>query len=131
MLFSNVEGMPITSNVTYRQNESVSKFQVLCPDVNKMCNKGMSSVYLIDEKVAAYHLDHKSTNKFYLWIVFDLMDIACANSYIIYNMMHPNDLTLLDFKIIVSNYLVGRYTSRSRVPLDGKNRFQKKVSVSV
>ena len=80
-----------------------------------MYNKGMSSVDLIDERVAAYHLGQKSTNKFYFCIFFDLMDIACANSYIVYNMMHPNNLTLLDFKTIVSNYLIGRYTSRSRV----------------
>ena len=30
------------------------------------------------------------------------MDVACDNSYIVYNMMHPNNLTLLDFKTIVS-----------------------------
>ena len=35
-------------------------------------------------------------------------------------MMHPNDLTLLDFETIVSTYLTGRYTSRNRAPLDAK-----------
>ena len=48
------------------------------------------------------------------------MDVACANSHIVYNMIHPNDLTLLDFKTIVLTYLIGRYTSRSRAPPNGK-----------
>ena len=64
----------------------------------------------------AYHLHRKSTIRFYLHIVFDLMGVACANNCIVYNMMHPNDFALLDFKIIVSTYLIGRYTSRSRAP---------------
>ena len=37
------------------------------------------------------------------------MNVACANSYIVYNMIHPNDLTLLDFKTILPTYLIGRY----------------------
>ena len=31
---------------------------------------------LIDERAAAYHLDQKSTIRFYLDIFFDLMDVA-------------------------------------------------------
>ena len=45
------------------------------------------------------------------------MGVDCANNCIVYNMMHPNDFTLLDFKIIVSTYSIGRYTGRSRAPL--------------
>ena len=80
----------------------------------------MGGVDLIDQKAAAYHLDQKSTIRFYLRIFFDSMDVSCANSYIVYNMMHPNDLTLLDFKTIVSTYLIGRYTSQSRAAADSK-----------
>ena len=54
------------------------------------------------------------------------MNIACANSCIVYNMIHPNDLILLDFKIIVLTYLIGRYTSRSRAPPDGKTSCKRK-----
>ena len=32
---------------------------------------------------------------------FDLMDVACANSYIVYNMIHLNVFILLNFKTIV------------------------------
>ena len=48
------------------------------------------------------------------------MDVGCANNYIVYNMIHANDLTLFNFKTIVSTYLIGRYTSRSIAPPDGK-----------
>ena len=48
------------------------------------------------------------------------MDVACANSFVVYKILHPNDLTLLDFKTIIATYLIGRYTSRSRAPPEGK-----------
>ena len=76
-----------------------------------MYNQGMGGVALIDQRTATYHLDRKSRVRFYLRIFFDLMDVACAYSFVVYNMLHPNDLTLLDFKIINSTYLIGRYTS--------------------
>ena len=76
-----------------------------------MYNKGISGVDLIDQRAAAYHLDRNSTIRFYLRIFFNLMDVACANSYIVYDTMDPNDLTLLNFKTVVSTYLIGRYTS--------------------
>ena len=34
--------------------------------------------------------------------------------------MHQNDLSLPDFKSVVSNYLIGRYTSQIRAPPEGK-----------
>ena len=108
------------------KKDQCQKTQVPCPDVIKIYNKGMGDVDLTDQRAAASHLDQKSTIRFYLGIVFNLMDAACANSYIDYNMMHLNDLTLLDFKTTVSNYLIGRYTSRSRTPLDDKTGSKRK-----
>ena len=46
------------------------------------------------------------------------MDVACANSYIAYNMLHLNDLTLLNFKIVVATHMVDSYTSRIRTVPD-------------
>ena len=57
---------------------------------------------------------------FIYFIFFDFMGVACVNAFTIYNMMHQNDLSLLDYKIIVSTHLIGRYTSRSRIPLEQK-----------
>ena len=54
------------------------------------------------------------------------MDVASANSYIVYNMMHPNDLTLLGFKNIVSAYLIGKYRIRSRARPNGKRGSKRK-----
>ena len=126
ILFSNVEGMATTFTVPRRQKGSASKIQVPCPDVTKMYNKGIGGVDLIDQRAAAYHLDRKSTIRFYLRIFINLVDEVCANSYIVYSMMHPNDLTLLDFKAIVSTYLTGRCTGRSRAPPDGKTGSKRK-----
>ena len=120
MLFRNAEEMAKTSTVPQRQKRSSSKMQVSCSDVIKLHNKGKGGVDLIDQWAEAYHLDRKSTIRFYLRIFFCFMDIRCANNYIVYNMMHANDLTLFNFKTIVSTYLIGRYTSRNRAPPDGK-----------
>ena len=106
VLLSNVEGMTIASTVPHQQKGPVSKTQVPCPDAIELYNQGMLGVDLIDQRAAAYHLDRKSTIRFYSSIFLDLMDLACANLYIIYNMMHPNDLTLFDFKTTISIYLI-------------------------
>ena len=42
------------------------------------------------------------------------MDVACTNRYIVYNMLHPGVLSLLNFKIVVATNLIGAYTSRKR-----------------
>ena len=126
MLFSNIEGMSTTSTILCRQKGSASKILVPCPDVIKMYNQGIGGVDLIDQRTAAYHLDRKSRVRFYLRIFFDLMDIAYANSFVVYNMLYPNDLTLLDFKTIIATYLIGRYTSRSRAPSYGKTGSKRK-----
>ena len=57
---------------------------------------------------------------------FNLMDVACTNSYIVYNMMRSNNFTLLDFKTIVSTCLTGRYTSRSGVQPERKTGSKRK-----
>ena len=106
MVFSNAEGLTTKSTFPFRQK--VSAF--------KLYNNRMGGVDLIDQRAAAYHSDRKSTIRFYLLTFFDLIHVACANSYIAYDMIDPNDLTLLDYKIIVSTYLIGRYTSQSRAP---------------
>ena len=66
----------------------------------------MGGVDLMDQYTTAYRLDQKSSVRFYFCIFFDLMDITCVNSYLIYNMKHPNKLSLLDYKIIVAKNLI-------------------------
>ena len=38
----------------------------------------------------------------------------------VYNMMHQNDLTLLDYETVVSTHFIGRYRSRSRAQPEQK-----------
>ena len=86
----------------------------------------MDGVDLIDQRAAYYHLDWKSSTRFYLHIFIDLTVVAFANSCIVYNMMHPNDLTLFNFKTTGSTYLIGRYTTRTRTPPDSKTGSKRK-----
>ena len=72
----------------------------------KIYNKEAGDADLVGQSALAYHQDQKLAIRFYLLIFFNLVDVACAYSYIAYNMMHPNDFTLLDFKTIVSTYLI-------------------------
>ena len=126
MLFSNIEGMSTISTVLPQQKGSASKIQVPCPDVIKMYNQDMGDVDLIDQRTVAYHLYCKSRVRFYLRIFSNLLEVVCANSFVVSNMLHSNDLTLLDFKTIIATYLIGRYTSRSRAPPDGKTGSKRK-----
>ena len=125
MLFNNVEGMTTTSTVFRRRKGSASKFQVPCPDIIKMYNQGIGGVDFVDQGTAAYNLDAKSFIRFYLHIFFDL-DVACANSFIACNIIHPNQLTLPSIKTCVSTCLVGRYTIRNRAPQENKTESKRK-----
>ena len=82
------------------------KEQVPCPKVVKLFNSDMGGFHLMDQRTAVYRLDRKSSVRFYLCIFFDLMDTACVNSYLTYNMKHPNKLSLLDYKIVVAKNLI-------------------------
>ena len=72
----------------------------------------------MEQRTAAYCLDRKSSVRFNLRIFFDLMDIACANSYLIYNMKHLNKLFLLLYKIVVAKNLIQYCQGRKKtVPM--------------
>ena len=85
-----------------------------------------SVVDFIDQHTAAYRLDGKSSVRFYLRIVFDLMDIACVNSYLIYNIKPPNKLFLLEYKIVVAKNLIQYPEGRKRaVPMSRPSKRKK------
>ena len=79
----------------------MTKSSVPYPKVVKLYNSGMGGVALMDQRTASYRLDQKSSVRFYLQIFFDLMDIRCVNSYLIYSMKHPNKLPLLDTRLLL------------------------------
>ena len=74
-------------------------------------------------KIATYRLDRKSSVISYLCIFFYLTDIACVNRYLIYNMKHPNKLSLLDYKIVVTKNLIQYHPGWKRtVPMSRPSR---------
>ena len=80
----------------------------------------MGGFNLVDQRTAADNLDQKSLISFHLHNFSNLMNVVCANSFIAYNMMHPNEFNLFDFKTTTFTYLVGHYPSRSRAPPENK-----------
>ena len=105
-LSSALEGMNDIVTVQRREKGSKTKFLFPCPKLVKLHNSSIGGVDLMDQRTAAYRLDRESSVRFYLRIFFGLMDIACANSYLIYNMKHPNKLSLLDYKIVIAKNLI-------------------------
>ena len=77
----------------------------------------------MDQRAAAYRQDQKSSVRFYLRIFFHLMDITCVNSYFIYNMKHPNKMSLPDYKTIITKNLIQYHQGRKRaVPMSRPSR---------
>ena len=73
----------------------------------------MGGVGIIYQKTAAYPLDRKSKSRFYLRMLFNLIDIAIVNSHIVYTKL-GNSISLLDFRIIVAKSLIGRYSNQQQ-----------------
>ena len=72
------------SPVSRRVKGQSAKIPIPCPQVIKDYNSGMGGVDLLDQKTAAYKLDHKSSGgRYYLRLLYDLMDISVVNSQII------------------------------------------------
>ena len=62
--------------------------------------------------IESHLLDFTSAFSFVWWI------ITCVTSYLIYNMKHPNKLSLLDYKIVVAKKVIQYHQSRNReVPM--------------
>ena len=91
-----LEGIDDVSSVQRREKGFATKSSIPCLTIVKLYNNGMGEIGLMGQQTAAYRLDHKSPVRFYLPIFFGLLDIACANSFLVYNMKHPKQLTLLD-----------------------------------
>ena len=129
MLFSNIPGMQSTPTVQRRMKGLATKIPVSCLDVLKMYNQGMGGVnFLTKEQQFTILIVNLQLDFIYI-LFFDLMDVACVNAFIVYNTIHQNDLTLLDYKTIVPTHLIGLYTSRSRSTNRTKNRIKEKTSL--
>ena len=114
MIGSNVGDSNQILSLLRRQKGASTKSTVPCPILLKHYNHGMGGVNLCDQFTAAYRLDRRSKFRFHLRIFFDLLDVAMVNSFVVYDKLHPNELSFLDFKLIVSQRLIGSFTTRIR-----------------
>ena len=85
-----------------------------CLIIVKKYNQSMGGVNLCHKYTATYHLDRPFKFRFYLRISFYLMDVAMVNSFIIYDKLHLNTLSFLDFKLVVSKNFIGSFSVRTR-----------------
>ena len=90
LLSAPLQEMKRILSVQRREKGSNTKCSVPWTKFVKLYNSGMGGIDLMDQRTAADRLDRKLFLRFYLRIFFDLMDIACVNNYLIYNMKHPN-----------------------------------------
>ena len=68
-----------------RKKGTSQKDNFNCPAVMKHYYEHMSGVDIMDRKKVTYQFDHRSWHKYYLGVVFDLIDIAVNNAYVVYN----------------------------------------------
>ena len=60
-------------------------------------------------------MDRKSSGgRYYLRLLFDMMDIYIVNLHAIYKVLYQKGMELLDFKMVLAKLLIGTYNSRSR-----------------
>ena len=114
LLGSNVEGFDAVSVVSHLQKGAATKVNASCPAMVNIYNHGMGGVDLMDQYTAAYRLDRRARFRFYLRIFFDLWDVGCASSYIVFNQILHKRLEFLDYKIAVGKALIGAFCSRER-----------------
>ena len=84
----------------------------------------------MDQIKTTYQIDRRSTNKFYLRLFFDLLDIAVNNACCVYNDLTTLEETVskrlknLEYRQMIARYLIGVYSNRERkVPRAVTGRF--------
>ena len=118
MLSNHLSAYPL-QKVQRRKKGSKDKDDVPCPNVIKLYNYHMGGVDLMDQKKGTYQFDHRSKIKYYLCIIFDLVDIAINNSFIVYTKLciKNAELPTMDsktFRRTIARTLIGNFSSRNR-----------------
>ena len=84
MLSNFLQAYPV-QKISRKVKGSLTKQAVKCPNVVHQYNQGMGGVDIMDQKKVTYQFDHRSTHKYYLRLVFDIIDIAINNSAVVFN----------------------------------------------
>lgn len=100
-------------SVLHRQKGASSKSTVPCPIIIKKYRQSM--VVLIFSISTLQHIILTDDPNFVFtcafFFFFNLMDAALVNSFIIYDKLHPNALSFLYFKLMVSKSFIGSFTT--------------------
>ena len=84
MLSYFLQAYPV-QKISRKVKGSQTKQAVKCHNVVHQYNQGMGGVDIMDQKKVTYQFDHRSTHKYYLRLVFDIIDIAINNSAVVFN----------------------------------------------
>ena len=118
MLSNHLSAYPL-QKVQRRKKGSKDKDDVPCPNVIKLYNYHMDRVDLVDQKKGTYQFDRRSKIKYYIRIIFDLVDVAINNSFIVYTKLcnENAELPTMDsrtFRRIIARTLIGNFCSRKK-----------------
>ena len=72
----------------------------------------MNGVNIHDQLKTSYEIDRKSRFQYYLRIFFNLMDSVVVNTHVIDKKKVNAKMSLLNFKIILSESLINRFSSQ-------------------
>ena len=88
----------------------------------------MGGVDLMDQKKVTYQFDHRSKSKYYLRIVYDFIDIAINNSYVMYCKLRESvpSMDAKTYRRAVAQSLIGTFNSRKRAVLASSVMTQQK-----
>ena len=114
MLLTNCMDPSKLTSVERRQKGTSERLKVPCPAIIKEYNSHMNGVDIHDQLKTSYEIDRKSRFQYYLRIFFDLMDSVVVNAHVIYKKKVNAKMSLLNFKIILVESLINRFSSRKR-----------------
>ena len=116
------------SHCETQKKGSNEKEAVTSPNVVRQYNSHMGGVDLMDQKKVTYQFDHRSKSKYYLRIVYDFIDIAINNSYVVYCKLGESvpSMDAKTYRKAVAQSLIGTFNSRKRAVLASSVMTQQK-----
>lgn len=119
--------------VVKRTNREGKKEEVPCPEAISDYNKYMGGVDRMDQMHAAYSVARKS-RRWWIKLFYYFFDMAIINAFVIFkewqkqnNVSKP--MTQLQFRSLLVNELIGKFTNKKRGYQPGLDRNRKKSKV--
>ena len=100
------------ANVERRQQGISERLKVPCPTIIKDYNSHVNGVDIHCQSKTSYEIDRKSRFRYYLRIIFDLMDSVVVNVHVICKKKVNAKISLLNVKLILAESLINRFSSR-------------------